>query len=243
MVDSVVSRALSCTWTSWPSSNTTSPVLVCRTLWLNVAFRLTACRAARLAPSKRCWSTYAVWIVMSCWEGSVVEVESGVCAVLTTKPSRSSFGENCSDGMMRSLSCQMAASKWSGHVLVMFSGFACSLLSSPRLGLQSRFRRPSSFPLAFSTNPLIHGVYAATTWCVVFCASHHACTSPLLKWEPPSIMNVSGGWNVWAMVLSPSRVVLAVPLVLNLKPHVYWEYVLRISKTVWYPFFPLGNDR
>ena len=31
-------------------------------------------------------------------------------------------------------------------------------------------------------------------------------------------MNVLGGQNVWTMVLSSSRVILAVPLILNLKP-------------------------
>ena len=54
-------------------------------------------------------------------------------------------------------------------------------------------------------------------------ASHQVRTSPLLKWEPPSIINVSGGRNAFVTVLSPSRVVLAVPLVLSLKPHVYLE--------------------
>ena len=77
--------------------------------------------------------------MISCWEGSIVEVESVICAVLTTKPSRSSFGENCSDGMMHSLSYQMVMLKWSGHVLVMFSGFTYPLLSSLRQGLQCHF--------------------------------------------------------------------------------------------------------
>ena len=74
-------------------------------------------------------------------------------------------------------------------------------------------------------------------------ASHHARTSPLLKWEPPSVMNVSGAQNVWVIALSPSSVVLAVLWVLSLKPHVKWEYVSRMSRAVWYPPLPFGRDK
>src|SRR6267154_5239762 len=126
----------------------------------------------------------------------------------------------------------MALSKWSGHDFTKLSAFTFSYSSSPKPGLHSLFRRPRSFPFAFSTKPLIHGAYAATIWCLVSCAVHHVRTLPLSKCEPPSVMNVSGGRNACATDSSPSTVVFAVPYTFSLNPQTYCEYVSRISKTL-----------
>ena len=161
--------------------------------------------------------------------------------LLTLKPSRSSFRKNWSNCVNTLLSWWIVVLKWFGHALVMSFSFTCSWLSSLRLGMQRCFNHLSSFLLVFSMNLLIHGVYAGTTWCVVPWAVHHAHTSLLFNRDPTSVMNVSGVWKVWVMALSPSKVVLAIPLVLNLKPHMNQEYVLIISKTEWYPPLPLGK--
>ena len=69
---------------------------------------------------------YAMCTVTLCGVDCLVAVVVGVCMVLMTKHNRSSFGENCSKGMMLLLSWQMAVSKWLGHALVMSLDFALS---------------------------------------------------------------------------------------------------------------------
>ena len=85
--------------------------------------------------------------------------------------------------------------------------------SSLRSGAHSCLRMCNSSLLEPSTRPLIHGEYAATTWCLQVHLAQNSLTVLLSKCFPPSVMNVSAAVNVlgrmvkahWYQVLFPLR--------------------------------------
>src|ERR1700678_481721 len=102
-------------------------------------------------------------VLMSAGPNSEELASIGVDFVLTTRPSRISFGRNLRAGRIRQLSIRMASSKWSGQVLGRsFQSIICHP-SSPTLGAHKRASTYSKILLVPSTRPFIHGEYDATT--------------------------------------------------------------------------------
>src|ERR1700722_16618629 len=87
----------------------------------------------------------------------VREYPLGSSFELTIVPNISSFGENLDDGKMRSESCFIAVSRWSGQFLGMSLASIRLYSSSPRPGAHSRFRVFSRMPFDHSSSPFSHG--------------------------------------------------------------------------------------
>src|ERR1700676_2192833 len=148
---------------------------------------------------------------------------SGVLTVFTTRPSRSSFGENLSDGRMCQLRILIAWSRLSVHDRGRASQLASFHPSSPSSGAQSLARIYSNSLFVPSTRPFTHGEYAATMCVFVPHLAQKFSTSSHLKWGPPSVMNVSDGAKLWKMLVNDFTVVLPLPAFLNMNPHTCCE--------------------
>src|SRR5882762_2531567 len=143
----------------------------------------------------------------SCGAGKEELTSRGVGLVLTMRLSRSSFGENLRAGSILQLRIWMASSKWSGHDFGRSAQFVVCQPSSPTSGAHSRANTYRRILLVPSTRPLIHGEYAATTWCLPPHFSQHCLTLLFLKCFPPSDMKTSAGAKLPNMSSSDLTVV------------------------------------
>jgi len=75
-----------------------------------------------------------------------------------------------------------------------------------------------------SISPLHHGAYAAVVMCLTPFVAQNDFTSPLLKYEPPSDMNVVGVAKSVKTLRSEFIVDFAVPVDLSFVPHTNPEY-------------------
>ena len=186
-------RSLLYTCTSCPFVNVTWPPRELITFLSNVALRRTACWTASEYPSSRCCAAYVKCTSMS-WGGRKDALaSSGVLTVFTTRPSRSSFGENLSDGSMRQLRILIAWSKLFVHDRGRSSHFVSFHPSSPSSGAHSLARMYNNSLFIPSTRPFTHGKYAATMCVFIPHLVQKFSTSSHLKCGPPSVIKVSDG--------------------------------------------------
>ena len=140
----------------------------------------------------------------------------GVFDVLTTSPSKISFGQNLRAGKICQLRMQMALLKWSDHVAGSLSHVTAYQPSSLTSGAHNFARTYKRSLLVPSTSPLTHGEQAATVCSLVPQRLQFSSTSWFLKCLPLSAMKVSSGVKLWKISSKDLLVVIALLWVLNL---------------------------